>query len=357
MFKYKKYFALIIIALLAISISCKKKSADDQPEFDKSTLLVNVGNNIILTNYQQLDLKLADFEQKYTDFVNDQTQAKFDLVRESWKSSYIQWEKSYMFDFGPAMSELLKGYLGTFPSDSTKILNNIATGTYNLMQVSNITAQGLPAFDFLLYRNNAMSYFNQPAYAAYGTALIDKMKGHVSQVLNGWNSGYLSTFISSTGTETTSSFSMFVNEFVKSYEECKWTKIGIPIGKQTMGVQMPEYIEARYSKQSFELMYENLKAIHRLFNGDKEDGTTGVGFDDYLVAVDKASLVQTINTEFEGILNLIDGFADDFESTMNNNPQALDQLYTKVHNLTIYLKTDMTSSFGVMITYQDNDGD
>lgn len=357
MSRYKKHFGLLFICLLTIAVSCKKKTSDEQPEFDKSTLLSNVGNNIILSNYQQLDMKLTDFQQKYAAFVADQTPGNFELARESWKSSYIQWEKSLMFDLGPAMSELLKGYLGTFPSDSTKIGNNIAAGTYDLMQVSNITAQGLPAFDFLLYRNNAISYFSQPAYADYGTALIAKMKGHVSQVLNGWNGGYLSTFISSTGTETTSSFSMFVNEFVKSYEECKWTKLGIPVGKQSMGVQMPEYMEARYSKQSFELMYTNLKALHRLFNGDKEDGTTGVGFDDYLVAIDKGSLAQTINTEFEGILNLINGFTGDFESAMNNNPQALDQLYTKIHNLTIYLKTDMTSSFGVMITYQDNDGD
>jgi len=39
------------------------------------------------------------------------------------------------------------------------------------------------------------------------------------------------------------------------------------------------------------------------------------------------------------------------------NPQSLDNLYVKMQNLVVSIKTDMSSAFGVLITYQDNDGD
>lgn len=357
---YRFKFQFLAIIAFALIVSCiKKKGVVDSvnTDFNKATILENIGNNIIIANYEKLDAEMIEFELKYNAFIADKTPANFTELQGAWTSTYFQWESSLMFEFGPAMEQLFKLSLGTFPTDTVKVLNNISTGAYDLYQVSNATAQGLPAFDFLLFRNNAIAYFSEANYAKYGTDLITKMKDQTETVLNAWKSNYLATFVAATGTATTSSFPMMVNEFVKSYEECKWTKIGIPIGRQSLGGQMPEYIETRYSKQSFALMLENMYALHRLFNGNKADGTVGVGFDDYLIALDRTALANTINTEFEGIIALMHGFTTDFETALTNNPAGLDALYTKVHNLTVSLKTDMTSAFGVMITYQDNDGD
>lgn len=353
-----KTLSLLCLLVVLAAFSCKKKP-NNEPEdtFQKSTIMENVANNIILVEYQNLDTRLNAFQQSYATFIADQSQPNFDALRNSWKEAYIQWEKSLMFEFGPAMDQLLKGTVGTFPTDTTKILNNISAGSYNLDEVANITAQGLPAFDFLLYRPDAITYFSASNYQQYGTDLITKMRGHVTSVISAWNSGYLNTFKSSTGTETTSAFSQFVNQFVKSYEELKWTKVGIPIGKQTMAVQQPHYIETRRAEISFPLMIENMKALHRLFNGNAANGSQGVGFDDYLIALERQELVDHINATFESIISDMEAFSDDLETEMANNPAALDALYTKIHGLTVSLKTDMTSAFAVLITYQDNDGD
>ena len=80
--------------------------------------------------------------------------------------------------------------------------------------------------------------------------LITKMRGHLTSVISQWNSGYTATFKNSTGTEVTSAFSLYVNQFCKSYEELKWTKIGIPIGNQ-IGTPQPDYIEGKICKASF----------------------------------------------------------------------------------------------------------
>jgi predicted lipoprotein len=357
--KIKTYSILVLLAgfTSVLVLSCKKDPDNTvEDNFQKGTLMENVASNIILIEYNALDQKLIAFENAYQTFLAAQNPTNFDALKQSWSDLYLQWEKSCMFEFGPAMSELLKSSLGTFPTDSATIVNNISSGSYDLDAVSNFKAQGIPAFDFLLHRDNASSYFSDPAYAQYATNLITKMRGHVTSVISQWNGGYANTFETSTGTEVTSAFSQFVNQFCKSYEELKWTKLGIPLGNQ-IGTPQPDYIETRRAKQAFPLMIENMKALHRLFKGDKGNGETGIGFDDYLIAVERQDLTDQINSSFADIISDMEAFQNDFETELNTNPQALQALFNKIQALTVYLKTDMTSAFAVLITYQDNDGD
>ena len=152
---------------------------------------------------------------------------------------------------------------------------------------------------------------------------------------------------------------MFVNDYIKAYEECKWSKVGIPLGKLSFNTTQIKYIETPRAKITWKLLLSNIKAVKRQFNGDMQSGKQGIGFDDYLKAVNKSDLVSTINNEFDAIINTVQGFNEDLE-TMLLNPskkKQVDDLYTQIHNLTIHLKTDMTAAFGIMITYQDNDGD
>ena len=356
----KKYTPLLFLSILLFSFSCNKKDKEDGNEstFSKTELLVNLGENIILPGYNNLKLNIEDFEAKHNAFINAKTAVNFDSLKSSWKRTYLQWNKVSIFNFGPAVDFGLQAALGTFPTDSSKILSNISSGSYNLSSSANIDAIGIPAFDFLLYRENAFEeYSNNVNYSDYALALITKMKGEVNAVYNLWNTSYLTTFKASTGTESTSAFSIFINSFVKSYEEAKWTKIGIPLGKQSLGIQQPIYIESRLSKIGFDLFSTNIEAWRKVFKGDLEDGTTGIGLDDYLIDLERSSLVTTINSTLSDIVADIENYNSDFEAVLSSDAASLDALYTKIQNLTVSIKTDMTSVMGVLITYQDNDGD
>ena len=65
----------------------------------------------------------------------------------------------------------------------------------------------------------------------------------------------------------------------------------------------------------------------------------------------------TISDNFTAILAKVDSFSGTMEEEMNSNAQGLDELYNFMQGQVVSLKTDMTSAFGVLITYQDNDGD
>ena len=356
----KRYTPFLFLSILLFSFSCNKKDKEDEngSTFSKTELLTNLGDNIILPGYNNLKLNIEDFESKHNAFLNAKTAISFDSLKSSWKRTYIQWNKVSIFNFGPAVDFGLQAALGTFPTDTSKILSNISNGSYTLSSASNTETIGIPAFDFLLYRYNAFEeYSNNTNYSDYALSLITKMKEEVNAVYNLWNSSYLATFRTSTGTESTSAFSIFINSFVKSYEEAKWTKIGIPLGKQNLGFQQPIYIEACLSKVGFDLFSTNIEAWRKVFKGDLEDGTSGVGLDDYLIDLERTSLVNSIDNTLSDIVNDINSFNNDFETTLSNDASSLDALYTKIQNLTVSIKTDMTSVMGVLITYQDNDGD
>lgn len=341
-------FSFVILALQA----CKKDDEDTTQDFDKGAMLTNIADNRIIPLLANFQLTLTDLESSFSTFQTTKNAATLVDVRDKWKAAYLAWQGLKVFDFGPIKDYGLKASLGTFPTDTTKIDANISNGGYTLGSLSNVDAIGFPSLDYLFYKFNALDQFiNNSAYEQYAYDVIQKMKSEVAAVVSAWSS-YRATFISSTGTETTSAFSLLVNEFNRDYELAKNAKLGIPIGKQSLGVQLPRYVEAQNSGFSFELMRANVDHLSKLFSGD-----SGLGFDDYLVHLEKSSLSDQIKNNFNGIINKIDSFNGTLEEEMTSNPAELDALYLLFQTQVVLIKTDMTSSFGVLITYQDNDGD
>lgn len=349
------FFLFLLISVLVIS--CKKKNEDDVVDFDKGAMLTNMADNNIIPAYTEFYNQIVELETAYSQFELDRSSINLELVRDRWKSAYLSWQAVKMFEFGPAMTIGLKGAIGTFPSDTAQIEANVSSGIYDLASLMNVDAIGLSSLDYLLYQQNALADFNSGNnYITYGNDVIQKMKNEALYVKNSWST-YRSTFISSTGNESTSAFSMMVNDYCQDYEEAKTAKLGIPIGKQSLGIQMPEYIEARFSGFSFPILRKSISSLSDVYLGNSLSGASGIGFDDYLIALDKSTLNTTIQTRFSNILTKIDAFGGTLESEMSSNATGLEELYQLIAGQVVYLKTDMTSSFGILITYQDNDGD
>lgn len=350
-FKRLSIIGLMAVLILGTAVSCKE-DPQPTPEFDKASLLVNIADNQIIPAINDFESKINTLETDYLAFQANQDATTFEAVRNSWKAAYISWQTVKIYDFGPVRDYALKGATATYPTDTAKINANIASGSYTLGTAANVDAIGLPSLDYLLYRPDALNeMINSTNATQYGLDVIQKMKTEIGTVKSQWTS-YRSTFIASTGTETTSSFSEFVNEFNRDYELAKNAKVGIPIGKQSLDIALPEYFEARYSGFSFELLEASIIALR-----DAYTGGSGVGFDDYLLHLERSALNNTINTNFAGILTKIGTFNGTMEEETANNWADMNDLYTLLQGQVVYLKTDMTSAFGVLITYQDNDGD
>lgn len=355
--KTARYLLLSFAASALLLAGCNDKNKDTKEDFKKEEILSNLADNYAIPGYADLQSSVTALSDAWSSFVAAPDADALNGVRNSWLSANISFQKVKMFDLGPAMTVGLNASFGTFPADTAQIENNISSGTYNLLTADNIDAAGFDALEYLLFGNDALNQLNASAQrCTYISDVISKMSGEINQVVSGWNS-YRSTFIAGTGTSSTSAFSMLVNAFCRDFELSKTAKIGIPVGMQSLGIQQPHYLEARRSGYGKELLAESIRSLHAVFRGKSLSGTEGKGFDDYLTALEKSTLSSTIDSRFSSMAAEPGSWNGTIENLMNSTPSTLTNFYNYMQGSVVYLKTDMASAFGVLITYQDNDGD
>ena len=100
----------------------------------------------------------------------------------------------------------------------------------------------------------------------------------------------------------------------------------------------------------------HLAALQNIYKG-----ASGLGFDDYLVSTNAkyngGSLNDAIIVQFASATAKLQALTDPLSANIQANNTAVVAAYTELQKLTVLLKTDMTSSLGILITYGDNDGD
>ncbi|MGV3609953.1 MAG: imelysin family protein [Fluviicola sp.] len=356
--KSVKQLIFLSILLVIGAAACKKKKEDEDTGFDKGPVLVNMADNYIIPGYSELKARINTLETAWNNFLGDKTQAKLDIAKQAWVDANISFQHVKAFDFGPAMSSNIIFTFGTFPCDTAQINSNVSSGSYDLSLASNSDAIGFDALDYLFYSSGSLNKFQTSANACtYVSNLVSKMKTEIAAVVSGWDS-YRATFVNGTSNESTSPFALLVNNFCKDFELCKTTKIGFPIGNHTLGIQQPNYLEARRSGIGRLLLIENIRASRCIFYGLNLSGNNnGQGFDDYLNAIDKASLASTIAGRFEYMYATPQSWTETLEQMLTSSPATLENFYDYQQGSVIHMKTDMASAFGVLITYQDTDGD
>jgi len=370
----KKILGLFLIT--AVLFSCKKdKNADDQfvDNFDRATLLNNVGNNIIIPNYlilKQSGDSLYDFT---LNFVTSPDVASLTVLRNHFLETYKDWMHCSMFEFGPAATDLLRGSVNTFPCDTTQIQSNIVSGTWDFMQAVNIDAIGFPAVDFLLFGNGLsdaqlIDLYTTDLQAAnrknYLTDVVNDLRNRVNTVYQAWipsGGNYIASFVASTGTDVGSSLGYLVNQLNYDYEILKNPRIGIPLGKMTLDIPLPEKCEGVYGAYSLVLAMEQVKAIENVFRGRSRSGTDGVGLAEYLDYLGAQSGGQSLSTaivaKFAEIIAAMQALPGPLSQAVVSNAASVETVYQKIVQGLVLLKTEMPSALGILITYQDADGD
>lgn len=362
---------LLIIGALSFSLiftACKKKKEEEEEpkdDFNKTELLTNMADKIIVPSYVSYKSSVDSLELATTTFISNKNNANLLALRTKFISAYLSFVTVSTFEFGPAENEVLRGGANTFPCDTLQINSNINAGTYDLNMASNFDAKGYPAIDYLLYGkvktdqdilNDFTIDSNAVKRSGYLTALVSELKTKAGNVLNQWNATYKNTFISSNGSDIGSSVGLLVNQLNQDLEITKNYRVGIPAGKKTLGVLLPEKCEAYYSKSSLVLIKKHVETLEKIYLG-----YAGKGFDDYLgflnAQYNGGSLNVTITNQFVVVKTKLNLIPETFDNSIVNNQASVDAAYTELQKLVVLLKADMPSALGIVITYQDTDGD
>ncbi|MBC7861467.1 MAG: imelysin family protein [Bacteroidia bacterium] len=365
-------FSMTCLIFVFFIFSCKnKKEEEATPEdsFDKSGMLANYADNLIVPSYSALKISIDSLAYLNSQFVSNPVLSSLTDLQSGFQTAYLSYQQVSVFEFGPAETELLRASFNVFPCDTVQINSNISSGIYDLASASNADAKGLPALDFLLYgssQNNTqvLAKFTTATDAAnaktYLTALINELKTKSDAVNAGWVS-YASGFKSNTGSDVSGSIGQLVNQLNYDFELLKNSRIGIPLGKKTLGVPLPEKAEAFYSQQSLVLAMKNLESIENIYLGRDAQNNDRLGLDDYLVHAGaqytSGTLNDAIKNKFVSAKSKLALISGPLSQAVVSDPATVDLAYAELQQLVVLLKVDMPSALGVLITYQDNDGD
>ncbi|MBN8702595.1 MAG: imelysin family protein [Bacteroidetes bacterium] len=360
----------LLICTVFFFYSCDKDK-DNNPEpdnpFDKEGLLINYADAIILPNYNSFKLSLDSLVLSFDVFKTSASLSDFQLVKQKLHVAYLKYQTISLTEFGPAESEIVRMNFNVFPTDTAQIIANIASGTYDLSAASNLDAKGFPALDYLFYgknsSENSMSNLlsSSTTRKQYVTDILNEMTTKTNAVITTWNTTYRSQFISSLNTDIGSSIGYLVNQLNFELDYLKNAKVGIPLGKKTLNIPLPEKCEAYFGTQSLPYAVATLNIIEDIYLGRSKAGIDGKGFDDYLnhlgASYGSGTLDAAIKNQFSIAKTKLAAISNPISVEVISNPNTVDAAYVELVKLLVLLKTDMPSNLGVIITYQDGDGD
>ncbi len=364
---------LVVTGLMGLLLSCVEDSGEEnQQETFRKPVLENLASNVIIPGYENLHAQMTLLDQSVKNFTSDPNQANLTALRTDFISTYSQWEKVSFLEFGPAFSQTLRAEFNTFPTDNFSIDNAIESGDFSLTGFSTANRRGLPAMDYLIY---GLADTDEEIIAKYS---IDENAGNrkeyllaVSQLIlnkidlvyNQWlpsGGNFQEEFIQKDGTDVGSSFGEMVNALSQYLERfSRDARMGIPLGKRSQGVIIPRNVEAYYSQQSIPLLQAHISGMKDFYLG-KQGDTDGKGFYELLQEIragEDEGLANRILAQFDLILSRLDQVPSPLSTIIQTNPAPAEAAHQELQKQVILIKTEFSSALGVLITYQDNDGD
>ncbi|QDH80557.1 imelysin family protein [Echinicola soli] len=356
-----------IICLLPSCMNDEKEQ--NQMKVDRSPMLESLADKVIIPAYTVFHTAAFGLNEHIQAFAETPSQETLSDAREQFHTAYHSWQHVALFDFGPAFTHTLRANVNTFPTDNFSIDNAIASGTLELDKISAQNKKGLPALDYLLFGlaetdQEMLQLYTDGENAAhrraYLTAVAEDILLKTDQVYNGWleaEGNYRDTFIDKDGTDVGSSIGQMVNAFSQYFERFnRDARIGVPLGKRSQGTPIPRNVEAYYSGKSISLATENLKGVINFFKGGN-----GEGLHDYLKSLDTKHndrlLADVVLDQFETAEKKVTAIPSPLTEAVTSNTEPVDAAHKELQKAVILIKVDMASALGVLITYQDNDGD
>ncbi len=368
------------LIMIALVWACSSDNEGDELEidagvvasFERSTMLTNWADNIILPSYEAFSVELDDLNTSFEAFKADTSISNLESFRAAWVSAYKMWQRVSMFEIGPAETVGLRLNVNIYPTDVQKIEGFITSGMYDLSLSSNRDAKGFPALDYLINGLGEddtaivaqLNDENRDATFTYIDAVLEDMTTLTNEVVGEWNQTYRDTFVTNDGASATASVDRFVNDYIFYYEKfLRAGKMGIPLGVFT-GSTLPQNVEAYYRQNiANELFLEGLDAVQNFFNGKHfGSNTTGESLASYLNELNTVKngddLSTIINNQFNEARTTVSGLSD-FRSEIENNTPPTEMLlaYDAVQKAVPMLKVDMVSAMSISIDFVDTDGD
>ncbi len=364
-----KYFFLLALAIPFFGCGGDSMTDDDMdpnPTVDlaveRQKVAKHIGDHFILPSYENLNSEINTLKTALETIGTttiDQTQ--LEELQMLLKQNWLTWQTAAIYQMGPTESKALRGAINTYPVDTDLIESNISSGNYTLGTLGNIGAEGLPAIDYLLHKENALSDLADAARMAYLTDLVNHLAENIQLVNQDWQTGsFFTNFISETsnGTDVGSAIGLLVNSIDLHFQRfLRDGKVAIPAGVRSAGVPRPTTTEPYYAGYSRELLTEALTAYLNLFKGTGVDGESGTSISAYLKTIDQETVANDIEAKFAESIEKANTLNNSLSTQIEEDVDKVIDVFFVLQELVTLFKSDMASVMGITITNLDTDGD
>lgn len=365
--KFYNILAFQIGILFLLSCNTENNNATKPDETTITKLFVeNQYESNILPAFSDLKTSTDNLVIQIKNFITNPNQTNLDAAQLAYENAAIACQYIKPFNFGPSEDGItaLKENINTYPVNSNSIENYILANDTSFNNFKRET-RGLGTIDYLLHTITGTDVAVLANYGSgsdfrknYLMAVANKIKRQVDATNTGWIA-YKSTFTTDFSTNASSSTTKLFNSMLIAYEEIKNYKLALPLGLRAGQTKSePMQVEAYYSGISLKLIEHNLKAIENVWQCKSKTGIKGKGFDDKLIAANKADLVSKTQNQFKEIYaTLTNVESERLSKLISEDSKNTTNLLSSISSMTRFIKSDLSSALGLTITYSSNDGD
>lgn len=349
-------------------------------DFDYSGLLLNLADNVIGPTFSKFQTQVSDLDtsvQAYCGALASADEATaLTTAQASWETTMRVWQQAEMMQVEPlSLNDAnLRNNIYTFAlNDSCAVDQEVAylaqgdfgAGVEYDISLRQPNRRGLDAMEYLLFNAEAnhscppqiaiLQGWNELPLAekkAQRCALLQAasadLKNSAETLVSGWTGEYRQNLVNAGDAQSSYDTAqkglnaitdaMF---YIESYS--KDLKVAKPLGllpNSCAGEACPADLESQFAFVSKENLADNLTALEMLFLGKGEDGVNGLGFDDWLVALEEGTLAATIEQDIAAAIATANGVPTTLKSSLETDVNSVNAVHTSIKQVTDQLKTD-----------------
>lgn len=363
-------YAVVISMLIALGglSSCQNTSGRESASapsqaFTKESMLENIFSFGILPTHATFTMECRLLDSTSALFVATPTQQTLSDLQAQWVKTKQAWKACELYSLAEVKDNFLHNKIDKWPTNPRLLTNNLE-GDIELNEAfvegSGSTSKGLPALEYFLFSPSPLADFTSDPFSErrrlYVKALTENLLVRSEDLENVWIN-IQAEFMGATENFSKGSVNELVNAQVGLLEKILNDKLGKPLGKTRADQIDPSKAEAYLSGVSLSLIESNLISFKAGFQGDPAKP----GFDDLLdneeAKVDDVLLSEAILTQLDKCIQKVAAINDPLTIRLEDQREALDELYGMIIDLLFLVKVDMANNLGILVTFNDTDGD
>ena len=369
------YFCLGIsfLGLFVFQPACSNGgSTSDGPDWRRE-FLVELGEGHIVPLYEALSESARELDIVTTGFCEQLEEPSFQAVRDRWHETRGLLKRAEVFAFGPHKEYPWRvgPKLDLWPVRPDEIEETLLERPWAETDDLSLTtgfSRGLPAMEYLLYSlgpsgEQAFDRLTSDSQACvYLTLLAKDIAANARTFFEAWSpqgDNYLQELtLAGAGSLVFSEASMALSEVINrlgfTVENMRELKLAKAAGISTPATDYT-LLESYLSERSLVDLKDTLRGVKDVYEGTYI-ASSGGGVR-ALISAEKGEIDLEVTDAFREVEAAMDAFEMPLKQAIDQDPTRVRALYDSLTTLLRVFQVDVNQHLGVVLTFNDNDGD